>query len=385
MSMKQAKTNRDEKIRVLFILPRPSHGGAEMQMIHLLRKLDRSRFMPFLGFLYPEGKLRPAFESIPGIRIIDFMKKGGLDLAVHWRIARFIRDERIGVVQTFLANHHAYIPAVIAGRCAAIGGIRDTFMRESSLIKRLTQFHIPKILSKKSRLIMVSNSNEAKKIYLAKGFSDSTVLVIPNGIDTEIFSKGSPAKIKKELKLSGRLIITIVGRLIPTKNHVLFIREFRRLAQAHRNAVLLIVGEGPERGNIEEEISALGLNGSVIMAGNRDDIPDILSATDIFAFPSDSEGWPNVIGEAMTAGVAVASYSAGDIPGIITDGKDGLLAGGMAELAAKVETLMASKAMRLRLGRAARQSVRKKFSVERMVRSYEEIYEKEARRAGAGK
>ena len=96
-------------------------------------------------------------------------------------------------------------------------------------------------------------------------------------------------------------------------------------ASTHRDAHLLLVGEGPARGDLDRQVCELGLGRRVTFAGFRDDVPDLLHALDVFAFPSTSEGLGSSVLEAMAAGVPVVATTAGGIPEAVRDGADGLL------------------------------------------------------------
>jgi glycosyltransferase involved in cell wall biosynthesis len=100
------------------------------------------------------------------------------------------------------------------------------------------------------------------------------------------------------------MVFTHVGRFEPVKNHNFLLDAFKSIADLHPAALLLLVGDGPEKGNIQTRANELGIAKRVIFAGARDDVPEILlQATDMFVFPSTTEGLPMAVVEAQAAGI----------------------------------------------------------------------------------
>ncbi len=365
-----------KKITILFILPQTQQGGAEAQMLYLLKRLDRSVFRVCLGLLYSNKEMQKEYESVQDMEIINFSKKGKLDMSVYMRIARFVKDNHVDIIQSFMGNHHSYLPAIIAGRAFSVGGIRRTFNRSTSAFGMFKEITIPRILTRFRKIIMISNNYTARDTYVRRGYPESDVHVIPNGIEYEIFSKGNRKKILEEFGLEGRFVLGIVSRLIRSKNHLELIRHFPEIKMRRQNTALLIAGDGTYRKELERMTKEAGLERDVIFTGNRKDIPDLLSAMDLFVFPSQhEEGWPNVIGEAMAAGIPVITYPAGDIERIISNNVDGLIVPPPFESFMKeMLDLISDPKRRERLGANAKKTIRDRFSVESMVHGYESIY-----------
>ncbi len=145
---------------------------------------------------------------------------------------------------------------------------------------------------------------------------------IYNGIDTRAFAPdGSSTKNRSQFGLTGKdIVIGVVGRLDPIKNHALLFKVFEEINNENPDVKLLVVGDGPERKNLEH----LAGNG-VQFLGNRADVPDILRMMDIFTLPSINEGISNTILEAMATGLPVVATDVGGNPEIIDDGQTGQL------------------------------------------------------------
>ena len=144
----------------------------------------------------------------------------------------------------------------------------------------------------------------------------------------------------------------------------------------------MIVGEGPDRPRLEEEIEALGLSGRVRLAGERRDVPELLAAADVFVLPSASEGLPVSVLEAMAAGLPVIASRVGGVPEQVSDGETGLLVepGDPSDLTAALDRLIADPSLRRRLGAAGRARAEQAFDLDPFRRAHVELYSRELAR-----
>jgi glycosyltransferase involved in cell wall biosynthesis len=359
--------------RILFLIARFEFGGAERQLGYLLRGLDKTKYDIHLGLLYDEGKT--PFHEIDGITITNFHKRGSSDPGVYFRIAGYMRKNKIDIVQTFLGNHHAWIAALLAGRVKPCGGIRCTFDEEFGLKERVIRFYIPGALSRIKPIKLISNSTLGRDIYVRHGYPAKHVLVIPNGIEAERFATGDGKRIRKEFNLAKNLVIGCIGRMAEEKNHESLLRIFAKIAPDVPDARLLLVGDGPLKAHLIDLARELGIDKRLIMTGNRKDIPDLLHAMDIFAFPSRSEAWPNALGEAMAAGLPAISYRTGDVDRIIENGKDGIVTDQDIDLFVKeLRKVIADTTLRKTLGSNAKKRVMEEFTVAKLVERYDALY-----------
>lgn len=343
-------------------------------MLHILKNINKEKFYIYLGLLYENNQLKKEFNEIKNVKIINFKKKSKYDLSIYFRISKFAEKNKIDIIQTFLGNHHSYIPSLINGKTIAIGGIRGTHDKEFSPLTKFNEFTIPKKLTKLNKFNLISNSEAAKKLYIKKGFPENKINVIPNGIDVAYFSKGNKNKIIKEFSLKGKTIIGIVARLVKEKNHEMLLECFAKLTEMNKNLKLLIIGDGPERKNLEKKANELKIKNNVIFTGNRRDIRDFLHTMDIFVLPSKSEGWPNVVGEAMAAGLPVIAFPAGDIPEIINNNVTGIISEPNKDSFLKhLNCLITNESKRKKLSINAKKYINK-FKINNMVKFYEKIY-----------
>lgn len=363
-----------KKIRILFILPKLSVGGAEMQLRNLLGGINKRKFDIYLGTLYHDPSLEKEFQKLDSLKIAHFHKRGILDMAVYFRLARFIKENNIDIVQTFLGNHHSYLPTLISGRGISVGGVRGNDENISREVFHLKEILIPRLLMRRNRFTLISNSHCAKEGLVKKGLSKERILVIPNGIDSRLFSHGNGEKVRSELSIKGKTIISTISRLVPIKNHLALIESIGPFLGKRKDAILLIVGDGPEKESLIKKRDGLNLAKQIIFTGKRRDINNILAATDIFVFPSLFENWPNSVGEAMSMQKPVLAFPAGDTPKIIRDGVNGMIAKDFHEFMDKLNRLSNNPALRERLGKQARKTIISEFSIEKMVKQYEDTY-----------
>ena len=185
-------------------------------------------------------------------------------------------------------------------------------------------------LSRASHLVCVSN--ELRQVAQSLGVSNERVSVIGNGIDAALFQPIDKIKARNELGLppDARLLLS-VGQLKENKGFHILIEALLQLPALCQNQSarvgLLIVGEGPERGALEQLIKRLRLSDQVILVGAiaQDELPNWYAASDLFLLASAREGWPNVLCEAQAMGLPVVASRAWGIPEIVRNSDLGLL------------------------------------------------------------
>jgi glycosyltransferase involved in cell wall biosynthesis len=150
----------------------------------------------------------------------------------------------------------------------------------------------------------------------------------------------------------------------------------------HADARFKLVGDGALRSSLESQAAALGISGSVEFLGAQDDIGRILQECDIFACPSHMEAFPNVVMEAMAAGLPVVASDVGGIPELIADGRSGVLVlpGAVEPLAAAIVRLMDDGDLATTLGAEAHRGIAANYSFDRMIASMERLYLSELQR-----
>jgi starch synthase (maltosyl-transferring) len=171
-------------------------------------------------------------------------------------------------------------------------------------------------------------------------------------------------------------VVLSVGRLDPQKGLLTLLAAAPDLVSQFPDVHFLIVGEGPQRSELERTIQHKNLAGRVHLAGWRSDVPQLMGAAFCLALPSIWEGMPNVVLEAMAAGLPIVCSNVEGSEELVISGQTGLVfaSGAPDELASSLRTLLADGAYASAMGRAAQERVRREFSWERMVAAYEDLY-----------
>ena len=218
-----------------------------------------------------------------------------------------------------------------------------------------------------TRTICVAESELAAGVGARTCRADATV-VIRNGVRLDGPRRRHPA-------VSDRpATVLAVGRLREPKDFLTLVRATARLPPG--SARVLIVGDGPDRAEIEREIARLGLRDAVVLLGERADVAELLAAADVFVLASRSEGMPMSVLEAMAAGLPVVASAVGGVPELVRDGETGTLVapGDPDVLARALGALVAAPAERARLGAAARSRAEAEFGIEACRQAHIDLY-----------
>ena len=190
--------------------------------------------------------------------------------------------------------------------------------------------------------------------------------VVHMGADLDRYeARGLERSVRTQLSTGGVVHLLCVGRLKRVKAQIVLVDAVVDLRRSGRQCTLTIVGEGPERGSLEQRVAALGLDAVVQLAGPRGqhELPEFYRQADIFCLPSLAEGVPVVLMEAMATELPVVSTRLAGIPELVDDGRSGILVapGQLGQLVAAIASLVDDPAKRLELGRAGRRVVVQDF------------------------
>lgn len=356
-----------EPIPIAIVLNTFHPGGTEHQMTELICRLDRSQFRVHAACLGDRGALRGRVVAA-NVPIAEFPMWGFTRPATFGQALQFAawcRRHRIQVVQAcdFYANVFALPAAALSRVPVRIASRRDVVVPERSAAHRRLQ-HVSYRFAHR----IVANSAAAADRLMTEGIDSAKVTVIPNGLDATRFGR--------EPRAGGPPVVTTIANLRPGKGHEVLLDAARRVLERRRDVRFQIVGDGPRRAALEQQAGRLGIAAQVDFTGHCDDVASLLRQTDVFAFPSLMEAFPNAVLEAMAAGVAIAASDAGGIPEAVAHGETGLLVppGDSAALAGAILDLLARPELRTRLGESAREAVRSRFSFDRMTTEFQSLY-----------
>jgi glycosyltransferase involved in cell wall biosynthesis len=202
---------------------------------------------------------------------------------------------------------------------------------------------------------------------------------ILNGVDTDQLLADSQDRhsVKPEFGIPDHhQLVVHVANFTPKKRHEDLIRAARLVIDQEPQVTFLLVGQGPLEPDIRAQVKNLNLAGNVVFAGFRTDAPRLIGAADVFVLPSQFEGLPIAMLEAMALGRPVIASRVGGVPEVISDGVDGLLIDPLSpgQLAEKILAVINCEDLREKLANNALLKVREHFGVKRMVSSTEALY-----------
>jgi glycosyltransferase involved in cell wall biosynthesis len=213
------------------------------------------------------------------------------------------------------------------------------------------------------------------------GFTRGRIRTIPNGIDMPRYEAVDKTELRQRLGLiPNRTYVTIVARFHPVKDHATLLHAFRDVAGVSADVDLLLVGDGPLRGEIERQISELGMGERVRLVGIQSNVPDWLRASDIFALSSVSEAASITLLEAMASGLPAIVTAVGGNPELVRDGVNGLLVarGDVQGFSQAILKLLREPLTRMAMGASGMTRVRDEFLLDDTIRHYARLYDPSA-------
>jgi len=376
-----------KRIKIAYICTPIDFGGAEKVSLNFLRSVDRERFD-----ITPILLIRP-WEPLPYFANQLIMHNfncvtvpvaqtpnGGPSrvLRVAWKLFSLLRQGRYDLVHT-----HGYFADICAIPCARLAGMKSVVTCHGFISndRKLRLYNrLDKLLIRLSTVIIVVSEGIGEEL-LRSGITDKQIRVVPNGVPAgpdRLRSKHLRQETRSALKLSGdEFVVGYLGRLSEEKGVNYLVEAVARLKGQGAAVKLLLVGDGPSRRALEELSHARLGNGHVVFAGFQENTEQWLTAMDVFALPSLTEGTPMALLEAMAAQVPIVASAVGGVPKVIKDGKNGLLVppGDVAELASALARLLAGDELGLRLAANAVHDVERDYGLDVWRKQYEEIYE----------
>lgn len=224
---------------------------------------------------------------------------------------------------------------------------------------------------------IVTTGEALRQQVVAVGCDAKRVSSVPTGHDTAFFAPGDRARAREELAIENdAFVIAIVATLRSWKGHTYLIQAFEKLARP--DALLLIVGDGPQRKSLEQQAGASAYSAQIRFAGNRNNVIPWLRAADVFALPSYAyEGVPQALVQAMLCGLPIVTTPVGAIPEAVIDRESALLVEPRDSdaLAAALRELFDAPELRAVLGSNARVQAQKQFGLATMLDRMETVFQ----------
>jgi len=299
-----------------------------------------------------------------------------------YRLAIDLRRNKYDILHT-----HHFEPTIVGLLAARIAGTKHVVFGQhystelyhiKNPIKRFTYFQIEKLLHRYASAIVVPSKMNHKRLEKQNAPMEK-LHVIYYGLDFDRFktpSQSEKIKLRKELELEGRFVVATIARLVPQKGHRHLFEAIKRLKDSCREILWLIVGDGPERARLEVEFRQNGMGRHIRFLGYREDVLNIISASDAVVQPSLQDSFCQVTVEAMAMRTPIVMTRIGAAEELIEDGRTGILVdqGNSMHLASEIECLIAWPGWRSEMADAGYRSIRKLVDIRDIVKKTEELY-----------
>jgi glycosyltransferase involved in cell wall biosynthesis len=363
-------------IKILQIIDLLQWGGAQKMQVFLAEQLNaRDVELTVASLNASEGSPVPDFLWQNGVRVVVFPFPRFLSVFSFWRLFSFVRREKFDLIHTHLT--YSNILGTIIGRMTGtpvIASLR-TAGYDPRYHRPLRQF-IETVVVKFGAQRIMANGHVVAELG-RKRFAPRTVDVLVNAIDLPA-PLSDVERVALRTELTGdaaRPIVISVGRLDLPKGFPDLIQSFAAVRTSNPRAALVIAGDGPLCQELTDLVKELHLEGTVFLLGQRNDVPRLLEAGDLYVSSSHWEGLPVSVLEAMAAALPVLATSVGDMPYLVVPEAGVLIPPHAPEQIAKQIISLLDQPERLeQMGAAGREHIRKNFSPEVWVRQLLALY-----------
>ena len=294
-------------------------------------------------------------------------------------------------LRKLILRHRPAILQVNSSRDSWIGSIASRLVRNRPKIIRMRHTSAPLNRSLTTRLlyrrlldfVIVTGGERTRRGLVDRdGLDPHRVAAFPIGIDVGHFKPSPPERdLRQELGLPGGCqLVGLIAYLRTYKGHKYFVEAAERVLTRHKEAIFLIVGEGPEENTIRAHIESCGLAGQVHMLGGRygEDLLNVFRSLDVFAIPSvEGDTIPQVLMQALAMGLPVVSTTIGSIPDVVIEGETGFVVPprDAIALADRILHLLDDRGLRARMGAKGRILVERSYSIDKMLDRMEDVYQ----------
>ena len=360
----------------------PVTGGAERLLMDTLLSLERGRFErtliltrwdPELAETEAGAGALAALEDA-GVRVLGVRRTSRLSPRAWMKIIQWLRTHRVDVLHAnkFGANLAGAVIGPLTG-VPVIAHEHGPRARPS----RARRFADRRLIGRLVTVVLCVSEADRERLVVAEHLPPRKVRHVPLGIAAPDGVPPSRAEVRRALDLpADGVVIVSTAVLRPEKRLDVLLAAFADVCSATHDAVLVVIGDGPQRASLQAQAAALALGRRVRFLGHRSDVRRVLRAADIGVLCSDHEGTPLALMEYMDAGLAVAATEVGGVPAMMGHAREGLLVppASPMELSAALRRLCADAALRETLGEAARVRARRDFDLAPFVRTLEALY-----------
>ncbi len=344
-------------------------GGQEQRILGEAAQLSKRGYRVIIACRPDSRILRRARQA--GIKTRKVNMHSGFNLKAFLKLVWLIYREKVNIVNTH-SSKDSWL-ASLAVRLTTCSKVIRT---------RHVSIPIPKhpfnIVYRLAHKIITCGEMIRQAMIKDNRLEPEKIVSIPTGVDLRRFDSGlGGSAVREEFGIGPDIpLVGTVGIIRSEKGHFYFVKAAQRILEEKSGVRFLIVGNEPKGDTVRRQIKELGLEKEIIMAGLRDDIPQILAALNIFVLPSLKEGVPQGVAQALAMKKAVVATAVGGVPELIENGRTGILVPprDVEALAEAILELLNDKEKAKRLGENGRHLIEEKFSLEEMVEKIESLY-----------
>jgi glycosyltransferase involved in cell wall biosynthesis len=370
-----------EPIRIAYVIDNLRREGAQKHLTDLVAGLNERGYQQRVYCLNNSFNAEVVrLLSVNGSRVVIVGRSQLLTLTGIVKILIDFKRWRPSIVQTFLpfANnlgcaiaHAANVPVVAKS------------IRARDVDKHMLHFFIDRLTTRQVDSVVLNSKQLIPFVMEKEGIKPEQIVHIPNGIKVKPRDSSSAiSDLLSELGINPKAqVVGIVARLYPQKGHVYLLKAFTKVLADKPDTILIIIGDGPLRQELEAEATKMGISQQTLFLGERSDVQDLLGCINVYVQSSLWEGMPNAVMEAMAAGKPVIASSVDGTIELIEEGKTGWLVkpADVDALSKRIIYALNNREEAMSIGGKAARSVIEKFSLERMISEYDDFYKRKVK------
>lgn len=369
---------------ILFLIGSMREGGAEGQVVHLMRGLRERGWRVGLMLLHYEGarlaeveddgfdvypvclpRFRPRWNPLPWIQLAG----------CYFRSRSYIRSFRPGIFHCWLFWAHLWGRLIVPGKTRFITSRRQMFSDKGKAGILTT---VENWINRRADLIIGNSTAVLESVGENEANLDGKLALVYNGIDVSAIDRCGSVDLRKKFPplADADLIGVTVANLMAYKGYTTLLKAIARLRRRHGVVKFLFIGSGPMEKELRFRAHRLGISDSVVFAGTRRNVPAYIKGADFAVHPSHDEGFSNAILEYMACGKPIVATDVGGTREALAGGRAGLLVppGKASLLKQKISIIIKDEKTRSALGREAYIRVRREYSLEQMIDKHVDLY-----------
>lgn len=355
------------KKKIVITIPDLCTGGAEKMVVELASNLNKEEFEVYVLVIRKplNNELERSISS--NVNIIYLNKDYGFNPLTLWQCYKKLLLIKPDIIHTHIQSFTYVVPYIMCHGVKMIHTIHNIPEEEAKGLRR----KLLKFLFKYKKAVPVGISDKitymTKKLYRIE-----IVETVYNPVDNKVFYPSKNHDIHRECRFIS------VGRMVDQKNFKLLVAAFSEYLNENQNATLTILGDGPLRSDIENQVNQLKCANSILLLGNKSNVADYLRQSDIFILTSKFEGLPMTVLEAMATGLPIICTDVGGVSDVVEENGILIHKHNTDEVISAIRTLVNDKTKRSQMGEKSKE-LSYKYFIANVANEYEKLYMKYSR------